>query len=195
MAARQRNNISRLPQAVRLHICELLDDGATYDEIREDPEVAAELAKRGVALHSTTFLAYRESAEFDEYRRARRRFSEDIERRKMAAFFVDHEGGSDAVANAATFELLRIVFNKLENAEELEPKELASVSGALAAYQRNRISESKDDAKREFAQRESEYQAKIAELSARVAELAAGGKSAGLTPETLKAIEEKIGLL
>ena len=40
MNARQRNNITRLPQPVRYLICQLLDDGATYDEIRDTPEVA-----------------------------------------------------------------------------------------------------------------------------------------------------------
>lgn len=168
MAARQRNNIARLPQAVRYRIAELLDDGATYDEIREDADVAAELAKRGLALHSTTFLAYRESAEFDEYRRSRRKFSEEIERRKMSAFLVEHEGGADAMANAATFELLRIVFKKLEDAEQLDPKELAAASGALAAYQRNRISETSNEAKA----REAMYQAQIAELRQKLAKYA-----------------------
>ncbi len=171
MTARPRNNICRLPQAVRFLICELLDDGATYDAIRNHPEVAKACTERNLALHSTTFIAYRESAEFDEYRRTVRRYGEDIERRRMAAFMISQEGGSDAIARAANFELLRLVLQKLEAGEELEAKELSSISSALAGYERNRIAAEKEDTKREYAAREAEYQAKILELNSKISEL------------------------
>lgn len=195
MTARQRNNISRLPQPVRYLICEMLDGGATYDDIRSAPEVAEACAERNLSLHSTTFIAYRESAEYDEYRRAVRRYSEDIERRRMAAYLVDSEGGADAIANAATFELLKLVMDKLESGGDLEAKELSSISGALASYQRNRISQGREDARREYAAKEAEYQAKIAELSAKVAELTGAGRTGGLSEDALREIEERAGLL
>ena len=197
--ARQRNNITRLPLAIRARIAELLDDGATYDEVRADELVAAALAAAGeVALHSSSFGAYRESKEYQEFCRTRRRFGDDIERRRMAAYVVGADKSADDLARIANYELLRIVLLKLENGEELEPKELRSVSGALAAYERNRISEAKEDARREAGEKESEYRSRIAELEARIGELTASaseGREKGISEETLKKIEEKIGLM
>ncbi len=197
--ARQRNNISRLALNVRARIAELLDDGATYDEIRSDEVVSAALAESGgLALHSSTFGAYRESAEYQEFCRARRRFGDDIERRRMAAYVVDSDKSADDLARIANYELLRIVLQKLEDGEALEPKELRSVSGALAAYERNRISEAKEDARRDADERESQYRSRIADLENRIQELTAAandGKEKGITKETLKKIEEQLGLM
>jgi len=197
--ARQRNNISRLPLSIRARIAELLDDGATYDEIREDEVVSAALAEAGgLALHSSTFGAYRESAEYQEFCRARRRFGDDIERRRMAAYVVGADKSADDLARIANYELLRIVLQKLEDGEALEPKELRSVSGALAAYERNRISEAKEDARREADEKESEYRSRIADLEGKIQELTAAandGKEKGISEETLRMIEEKIGLM
>ena len=197
--ARQRNNISRLPLSIRARIAELLDDGATYDEIREDEVVSAALAEAGgLALHSSTFGAYRESAEYQEFCHARRRFGDDIERRRMAAYVVGADKSADDLARIANYELLRIVLQKLEDGEALEPKELRSVSGALAAYERNRISEAKEDARREADEKESEYRSRIADLEGKIQELTAAandGKEKGISKETLKKIEEQLGLM
>lgn len=197
--SRQRNNITRLPLAVRARISELLDDGATYDEVRADATVAEALSAAGeLVLHSSTFAAYRESVEYKEFCQARRRFGDDIERRRMAAYVVSADKSADDLARIANYELLRIVLAKLEAGEELEAKELRSVSGALAAYERNRISEAKEDARREADEKESEYRSRIAELESRIAEMTAAANDSGekgISEETLKRIEEKIGLL
>lgn len=196
--SRQRNNITRLPLSVRARISELLDDGATYDEVRADATVAEALSAAGeLVLHSSTFAAYRESVEYKEFCQARRRFGDDIERRRMAAYVVSADKSADDLARIANYELLRIVLAKLEAGEELEAKELRSVSGALAAYERNRISEAKEDARREADEKESEYRSRIAELESRIAEMTAANDSGekGISEETLKRIEEKIGLL
>jgi len=198
--SRQRNNITRLPLSVRARISELLDDGATYDEVRADATVAEALSAAGeLVLHSSTFAAYRESVEYKEFCQARRRFGDDIERRRMAAYVVSADKSADDLARIANYELLRIVLAKLEAGEELEAKELRSVSGALAAYERNRISEAKEDARREADEKESEYRSRIAELESRIAEMTAAAANdsgeKGLSEETLKRIEEKIGLL
>lgn len=196
MTARQRNNIARLPQPARYRICELLDDGATYDAIRADPEVSAACTERGLTLHSTTFIAYRESGEYQEFLQARRRYGDEISKIRATAMVVDSLDGPNAIARKANFELLRIVMSKLEAGEDLEAKELSSISGALAAYERNRIAADKEDARRDFAAREAEYQAKIAELSAKIAGLTEGAvRGGGLSDEALREIEERAGML
>ena len=109
MTGRPRHNIARLPLVVRDRIAELLLDGATYEEIREDETVADACRERGVRLHDGSFAAFRESEEFDEARRSRLKYAEELRRRRMAAFFVSQSGGSDDLARIAGYELLRAV--------------------------------------------------------------------------------------
>ena len=45
MKAKPRNNYSRLPWEIRSRILGMLHDGAEYDDIRSDAEIAAELKK------------------------------------------------------------------------------------------------------------------------------------------------------
>ena len=165
----------RLPVEARMVICQLLDDGATYDEIRNEPEIAAACADRGgLAIHNTTFLAYAGSPEFDEYKKRRRQWQDELDRSRIARMIVDQEQGSESIARIADYELLKICLNKLQTGEELEGKELASISRVVAGYNRNLISAKKEDTKREFAEKETGYQAKIAELSATIQQLSAG---------------------
>ncbi len=186
--ARQRNNITKLPSEIRLKIAEMLDDGATYDEIRADEAVSSACAARKLEIHNTTLLAYRESAEFDEYKKSRRKFAENIERRRMTALFVDSESGTDNLERVARFELMRRILEKLEadtgddpEAGELTVKELRTLQSALLSAENKKI---------------TAYEAQIANLQAQLdAALAAKGTSAGLSDEALKAIEEKAGLL
>lgn len=173
--SKPRNNIMRLPVEARMVICQLLDDGATYDEIRNEPEIAAACADRGgLAIHNTTFLAYAGGPEFDEYKKRRRQWQDELDRSRIARMIVDQEQGSESIARIADYELLKICLNKLQTGEELEGKELASISRVVAGYNRNLISAKKEDTKREFAEKETEYQAKIAELSATIQQLSAG---------------------
>ena len=168
---RPRNNIVRLPTEIRMRICELIEDGCSYDEVRADETIKGACEERGLGIFNSSILAYRASVEFDEYKKMRRNWGEKLDRRRMAAVLVNSESGSDNIARVAGFELLNLVLEKLQSGEPLEAKELGAMATALAAYERNRISAAKDDTKAEFNRRESEYQAKIAELSAIVAKL------------------------
>ena len=99
--ARPRNNITRLDLGTRTRICQLLADGEQYDDVRQDAEVAAACAAAGLQLHNKSFRAFMEGHEYAEYLRMRREFATELERRRLAAFFVESEGGSDAIAKAA----------------------------------------------------------------------------------------------
>lgn len=194
--ARPRNNIVRLPTEIRMRICELIENGETYDAIREDAEVKAACDERELAIHNSSLGAYRSSPEFDEYVKMRKNWGEKLSRRRMAAVLVNSESGSDNIAKVANFELLNLVLEKLQSENELEPKELKAMSTALASFERNRISAAKDDSKAEFNRRESEYQAEIAKLSAKIAEISGVKElNKGLSPEALKKIEDAAGLL
>lgn len=197
--ARPRNNITKFPTEIRMRICELIEDGCTYDEVRADAEVKAACDERGLAIFNSSIGAYRSSAEFDEYVKMRKNWGEKLSRRRMAAVLVNSESGSDNIAKVATFELLNLVLEKIQDlppGETLEAKELNALSTAIAAFERNRISAAKDDSKAEFNRRESEYQAEIAKLSAKIAEISGVKElNKGLSPEALKKIEDAAGLL
>ena len=168
MNSRPRHNIARLPLNIRDRIAELLLDGATYEEVRADEAVAAACRERGLRLHDGSFAAFRESEEFDEARRSRLKYAEELRRRRMAAFFVSQSGGSDDLARIAGYELLRAVLAKLETAEELDIRELSAISGALAAYERNRLAAVRTEFRQSAALREKTLQAQIAELNRRL---------------------------
>jgi hypothetical protein len=194
--ARPRNNITKFPTEIRMRICELIENGETYDEVRADAEVKAACDERGLAIFNSSLGAYLKSVEFDEYKKMRRNWGEKLSRRRMAAVLVNAESGSDNIAKVANFELLNIVLEKLQSAEPLEAKELGAMANTLASYNRNRISENKDDSKAEFNRRESEYQAEIAKLSAKIAEISGVKElNKGLSPEALQKIEDAAGLL
>lgn len=194
--ARPRNNIMRLPQPIRWRICELLEDGCTYDQVRADAEVSAACVERGLAIHGTTFLAFINGPGYAEYKKFTLERDADIEKRKMSAFMLENSEASPDLARNAEYELLKICLDKLQSQDTLDGKELASISRVVAGYNRNLISAKKEDTRREFAEKETEYQTKIAELSAKITELS-GSRNAekGLSEETLQKIEEKIGLL
>lgn len=198
--SRPRNNIMKLSLETRLRICELLDNGAKYYEIRADELVAKECREKSLALHNSTFKAYGEGTEFDEYRKRRREWSDGMQRNKIAAALVESGDAPDDIARLANYKLLQICLTKLEDGESLTDKEVRAISGAVSGYERNRIAQDKEDAKRAFETEKAEYQAKIAELAATVERQAAqlSGKSEkqrGISDEALKTIEEKVGLL
>jgi len=63
----QRNNITRLPWEIRKHICQLLLDGKTYDEIRNDYFIASGCQEQRKNIHNTSIGAYKNSPEYFEY--------------------------------------------------------------------------------------------------------------------------------
>ena len=164
--ARPRNNIMKLAVETRLRICELLDDSYEYDDIRKDELVAAECAEKKLTIHNSTFLAYLNGVEFEEYRMRRREWSDSLQRNKIAAALVESADGPDDIARLASYKILQACMDKLDSGEGLTDKELRAVSGAVASYERNRIAGEKEDGKRAFDAEKAEYQARIAELSA-----------------------------
>jgi hypothetical protein len=193
--SRMRNHITRLPADVRGRISMLLDDGATYQEVREDAVVAEACSSRGLTLHDTTFAAWLKGDEHQGYVEARRRYGQEIERRKLAAYVVDNSRGADDLARIATFEVLRRVTERLEHGDELDSKELRSLSTALAAYERNRIAEATAEARREGERELQRYQHRIEELEAEVVRLSsAGGGIGGLSDEQVGEIKRRLGL-
>lgn len=191
---RARNNIAKLPLEARARISLLLDDGATYEEVRNNPEVVEACTVRGLVLHDTTFQAWIAGDEYKGYTESRRKYGREMERRKLAAYVVSQDSSSDDMARIAGYEMMRRVLSRLEDGAELNNGELRSLAATLEGYERNRIMAAKEDARREADAAVEKYRSRIAELEAKVLELSSTGSKGSLTDEQVEAIKERLGV-
>jgi len=191
-----RNNIARLSAEARLRISTLLDDGATYDEVRRDPAVAKACAERGgLNLHDTSFQAWTHCAEHLALCAERRSRSAETGRRRLAAYLVEGDREADDLARVAGYELLRQVLAKLEAGAELDSRELSGLSRVLSGWCRSRQAEQDAAARQAAEAQKAKYEARIQELEAKVAELSApNAANATLTDEQVAAIRERLGV-
>jgi transposase-like protein len=177
----------KLSAETRLRVCGLLDDGETYDAVRSDPDIDAECREKELTIHNSSFAAYRKSHEFDEYRRRRREWSEEFERRRMAAAIVRADGSIDDLADMASFELTRKALDGLAEGD-ISPGDLAALARTV-----------KTAGEKAWEKEKSEMAARIAELSSKIIELnekLTGQRgTGGLSEEAVRRIEEAAGLL
>ena len=168
--ARPRNNITKLPKSIRLHVCEMLEDGAEYDEVRTDPEVAAACRERGLELHNATFLAYRTGVEYAEFSRLNASYQGKKQTRQIAAAMVTGDGVIRDQVDLAAYLLTEKTLEMLEDdSAEFATKDLAALARSIKDAG-NQIWQRKEaDLKAAHAEKEAAYQAQIAELSALVA--------------------------
>lgn len=201
MKAKPRNNYSRLPWEIRSRILGLLHDGAEYDDIRNDAAVAAELKAKNLKLHGTTFQAIRRSEEYRDYVA---RATEDSAAKKAEAItraVLENNDALGSVTDIARYELAKLIREEVKatSGDEDSVKRIRSLAASLAAVS-NPAKELEWRKKLDRANAEIEgLKAEIAELNAELETLKTGaGKkpgAAGMTPETLAEVEEKIKLL
>ena len=72
MRAGPRSNFSMLPFSLRLKIIFMIDDGATFEAVSSDPEIAAEYKKRGLRLTAPAMSGIKKSKEYREMTAKRR---------------------------------------------------------------------------------------------------------------------------
>ena len=72
MRAGPRSNFSMLPFPLRLKIIFMIDDGATFDAVANDPEIAGEYKKRGLRLTPPAMSGIKKSQEYREMTAKRR---------------------------------------------------------------------------------------------------------------------------
>jgi len=180
MARRQRNNIARLPAEIRFRISELLDDGATYGECREDPEVAAACEEAGVELHDRSFLAFRES---DEHRRNRddlHTWRERAGRRRWAARIIEQEQGASSLADVAQLAILEQLEELASGGIELTGRDICKVANSIATMQRVELAKSEAERKSQLL----ELRALIDDLQAENRRLRDAVEKAGVNIES-----------
>ena len=197
MSAKPRNNYAKLPWEIRKRVLRLLLDGAEYEAIRRDPEVAAACAARGLTLHNTTFAAVRRSD--DSLMETEKRTGKF----KWASEALKNTAGLQEIANVAQLHLLEQLRGIAENSEA-DPADLLRLTNAITKIKESADNERLDELRRKlreekarFDAAETEWKTREAELLAHIAELEnrENKSEGGLSEEAIRRAEEKIRLL
>lgn len=201
MKPKPRNNYSRLPWEIRSRILGMLHNGSEYDDIRADAEIAAELKKRKLSLHNTTFLAIRRSEEYQFYVE---RATEDSAAKKAEAItraVLENNDALGSVTDIARYELAKLIREEVKatSGDEDSVKRIRSLAASLAAVS-NPAREAEWRKKLDRANAEiEELKAEIAGLNVELETMKAGTDKkpgqAGISPETLAKVEQKIRML
>lgn len=203
MSAKPRNNYAKLPWEIRKRVLRLLLDGAEYEAIRRDPEVAAACAARGLSLHNTTFAAVRRSDDYRKYEAALMETEKRTGKFKWASEALKNTAGLQEIANVAQLHLLEQLRGIAENSEA-DPADLLRLTNAITKIKESADNERLDELRRKlreekarFDAAETEWKTREAELLARIAELEnrENKSEGGLSEEAIRRAEEKIRLL
>lgn len=203
MSAKPRNNYAKLPWEIRKRVLRLLLDGAEYEAIRRDPEVAAACAARGLTLHNTTFAAVRRSDDYRKYEAALMETEKRTGKFKWASEALKNTAGLQEIANVAQLHLLEQLRGIAENSEA-DPADLLRLTNAITKIKESADNERLDELRRKlreekarFDAAETEWKTREAELLARIAELEnrENKSEGGLSEEAIRRAEEKIRLL
>lgn len=203
MSAKPRNNYAKLPWEIRKRVLRLLLDGAEYEAIRRDPEVAAACAARGLSLHNTTFAAVRRSDDYRKYEAALMETEKRTGKFKWASEALKNTAGLREIANVAQLHLLEQLREIAENSDS-DPADLLRLTNAITKIKESADSERLDELRRKlreekarFDAAETEWKTREAELLARIAELEnrENKSEGGLSEEAIRRAEEKIRLL
>lgn len=201
-----RSKFSVLPHQARWRAYNLILDGATLRALLADPELGNALKLAGITLNAPNLTRIKQSKEFAEFAKMRREHLMGRERDLMLTAIAQDTGTADSMSDQVKVKLLAVLDELTDLpdlADEDKVKAVRSLAQSLTQLSNtakdNRIAELKrklDDQQDRFEAAEKEWQAREAELLARIAELEGSRQAAkGMTPETLKQVEEKIKLM
>lgn len=201
-----RSKFSVLPHQARWRAYNLILDGATLRALLSDPELGNALNLAGITLNAPNLTRIKQSKEFAEFAKMRREHLMGRERDLMLTAIAQDTGTADSMSDQVKVKLLAVLDELTDLpdlADEDKVKAVRSLAQSLTQLSNtakdNRIAELKrklDEQHDRFEAAEKEWQAREAELLARIAELEGSRQAAkGMTPETLKQVEEKIKLM
>lgn len=184
MRAGPRSNFSMLPFPLRLKIIFMIDDGATFDAVANDPEIAGEYRKRGLRLTPPAMSGIKKSREYREMTAKRRQKQLADQSEQITTALLRDAGELDTVSDQVKVALLRLVQDCVranpDDTKEVERLVRSAVNLSNPAKD-NQIAEWKRKwreehelrlaAEKEHAAREAELLAENAAKDARIAEL------------------------
>ena len=107
MRAGPRSNFSMLPFSLRLKIIFMIDDGATFEAVSSDPEIAAEYKKRGLRLTAPAMSGIKKSQEYREMTAKRRQKQLADQSEQITTALLRDAGELDTVSDQVKVALLR----------------------------------------------------------------------------------------
>lgn len=184
MRAGPRSNFSMLPFPLRLKIIFMIDDGATFEAVSSDPEIAGEYRKRGLRLTAPAMSGIKKSQEYREMTAKRRQKQLADQSEQITTALLRDAGELDTVSDQVKVALLRLVQDCVranpDDTKEVERLVRSAVNLSNPAKD-NQIAEWKRKwreehelrlaAEKEHAAREAELLAENAAKDARIAEL------------------------
>ena len=202
-----------LPAALRWKIIFMIDDGATFEAVANDPEIAGEYKKRGLRLTAPAMSGIKKSKEYQEVTAARRRKQLADRSSQLTTALLRDAGTLETVSDQARVKLIQALSDLSDLPENSDlsdgdrVKALRSLAQSVAALTNpakdNQIAElkrklrEKDD---EIEAAEKEHAAKIArlnfELKKRDDEIAELRKLAGTVDNdaVIQKLNESVGL-
>lgn len=202
-----------LPAALRWKIIFMIDDGATFEAVANDPEIAGEYKKRGLRLTAPAMSGIKKSKEYQEVTAARRRKQLADRSSQLTTALLRDAGTLETVSDQARVKLIQALSDLSDLPENSDlsdgdrVKALRSLAQSVAALtdpaKDNQIAElkrklrEKDD---EIEAAEKEHAAEIArlnfELKKRDDEIAELRKLAGTVDNeaVIQKLNESVGL-
>ena len=163
MSAKPRNNYAKLPWEIRKRVLHLLFDGAEYESIRRDPEVAAACAARGLTLHNTTFAAVRNSDDYRKYEPALMETNKRTGKFKWASEALKTTAGLHDIANVAQLSLLEQL-RDLAESSDADPSDLLRLTNAITKIKESAENDKLSELKRRLREKDEEIESKNAEI-------------------------------
>ncbi len=163
MSAKPRNNYAKLPWEIRKRVLHLLFDGAEYESIRRDPEVAAACAARGLTLHNTTFAAVRNSDDYRKYESALMETNKRTGKFKWASEALKTTAGLHDIANVAQLSLLEQL-RDLAESSDADPSDLLRLTNAITKIKESAENDKLSELKRRLREKDEEIESKNAEI-------------------------------
>ncbi len=185
MRAGPRSNFSMLPFSLRLKIIFMIDDGATFEAVSSDPEIAAEYKKRGLRLTAPAMSGIKKSREYREMTAKRRQKQLADQSEQITTALLRDAGELDTVSDQVKVALLRLV----QDCVKANPDDTKEVE-RLVRSAVNLSNPAKDNQIAEWKRKwREEHELRLAaekEHAAREAELLAADREKDQVIETLK---------
>ena len=165
-----RSNFSMLPAALRWKIIFMIDDGATFEAVANDPEIAGEYKKRGLRLTAPAMSGIKKSKEYQEVTAARRRKQLADRSSQLTTALLRDAGTLETVSDQARVKLIQALSDLSDLPENSDlsdgdrVKALRSLAQSVGALTNPAKDNQIADLKRKLREKDDEIEAKNAEI-------------------------------
>ncbi len=166
-----------LPAALRWKIIFMIDDGATFEAVSSDPEIAGEYKKRGLRLTAPAMSGIKKSKEYQEVTAARRRKQLADRSSQLTTALLRDAGTLETVSDQARVKLIQALSDLSDLPENSDlsdgdrVKALRSLAQSVAALTNPAKDNQIAELKRKLREKDDEIEAAEKEHAAEIAKL------------------------